>query len=341
VGAEALDGEHSGVEPVRRFAAPAPGFAAGLVPDIDPRSVDRRLDLRGFDLCSCYTALAARTALDGAGIKPRPAAAAKMGMVLGIATGPGQGEAEHLRATFEGGFELSSVGAFPYVVPNEAAGNVARALMLKGHSTVLAAGPGAGLAALISAAVAVEQGHGETILAAAADELTERSAADGYALGLWGPGTGVIPGEGAAALVVESEESATGRGAPILAEVLGCAMTTDPADPGTGDRLAALARALELAVERAGVDLREVDLVVTGGAGSDGISAEKLAVERVFRSQLQPFSLAGRIGYAEAALPLINLGYQLVRTEPGKVLAAAFAGPEGFASALILRAGSG
>jgi 3-oxoacyl-[acyl-carrier-protein] synthase II len=341
VGADQLDGERSGIAPVARFAAPDPGFVAGLVPDIDPRSVDRRLDLRGFDPCSRYTALAARTALDRAGLKPRPSAAAGMGMVLGIATGPGQGEAEHVRATFEGGFELSSVGAFPYIVPNEAAGNVARALMLKGHSTVLAGGPGAGLAAVISAAVAVEQGHGETILAAAADELTERSAADGYALGLWGPGTNVVPGEGAAALVVEGARAAAERGATILAQVLGCAMTTDPAEPCVGDRLAALARALEEAVARAGIDPREVDQVVAGGAGTGGVAAEELAIERVFRNRLRPYSLAGRIGYAEAALPLINLGYRLQRAEPGSVLAAAFASPEGFASALILRVQGG
>ncbi|HUT79454.1 MAG TPA: beta-ketoacyl-[acyl-carrier-protein] synthase family protein, partial [Polyangia bacterium] len=149
-----LDGA-GGIAPVERLPVPVEPYPAGLVPDIDPRRVDRRLDLRGFDRCSIYAALAAREAIGAAGIDARPTTLARIGLVLGVASGPGQGEDEHLRATFEGAFELQSLGAFPYVVPNEVAGNVARALMLRGHNTVLATGRGAGLAALASATLAV------------------------------------------------------------------------------------------------------------------------------------------------------------------------------------------
>jgi 3-oxoacyl-[acyl-carrier-protein] synthase II len=340
VGAEPLAGDRVGVGQVSRFPVPAAGFEAGLVPEIDPRQVDRRLDLRGLDRCSRYTALATRTALQHAGLRPRPSAAAKMGLVLGIATGPGQGEAEHLQTTFENRFELSSVGAFPYVVPNEVAGNVARALMLKGHSTVVATGAGAGLASLISAAVAVEQDHSEMVIAAAADELTERSAADGHKLGLWGPGTEVVPGEGAAAMVVEQPDAASERGAEALAQVLGYAMATDPTRPCDGDRLGVLARALEEAIDRSGIDPRQVEAVAGGCPAVDGARAEEVALKRIFRRPLRPFSLVGRIGCAEAALPLVNLAFLLGGAEPGAVLAAVSTSAEGFAQALIVRAGS-
>ena len=210
-------------------------FLGGLVPHIDSREIDRRLDLKGMDLCSRYATLAARRALDEAGIKPRPKIMEQVGLILGIATGPGQGENDHLRAIFESNFELRRLGAFPYVVPNEVAGHVARSLMLKGHSTVLAAGPGAGLTATISAITALEQGHVDTVLAAASDELTERSVSDGHKVGFWGPSTAATPGEGAAVLVLERRNTAEKRGGKILAQVLGCARITDCSGPRSGD----------------------------------------------------------------------------------------------------------
>lgn len=337
LGLDPLEGGRSGLAAVERFVPPEPGFHAGLVPEIDHRAVDRRLDLRGLDLCSCYTALSVRTAMEQAGVRPRPAAAETTGLVVGLATGPGQGENDHLHATFESGFELPSVGAFPYVVPNEVAGNVARLLMLKGHSTVLASGAGAGLAAAVSSVIAVEQGRCPAILAAAADELTARSAADGHKLGLWGPGTDVVPGEGAAALMIEPLAEARGRGAAVLAEVLGYAMATDPADPRRGDPLAALARVLEGALVRSGVSPSEVTAVAASGVGKEAQRAERTAIERVFRRALEPFTLATRIGVPEAALSLINTLYLVSTSEPGAVIAAAQASPEGLATALILR----
>jgi 3-oxoacyl-(acyl-carrier-protein) synthase len=311
-----------------------------LVPEIDSRQVDRRLDLRGLDLCSRFTALAVRTAMARAGIRPRPSAAEHTGLVVGLATGPGQGENDHLRATFESGFELKSVGAFPYVVPNEVAGNVARALMLKGHSTVLATGVGAGLAAAVSTAIAIEQGRCSAVVAAAADELTERSAADGHVLGLFGPGTGVDPGEGAAALMIEPTAAARSRGAEIIAEVIGYAMATDTAEPCSGDRLAAIARALEGAIARAGIDRTELAAVATGGCGADDAGLEQTAIERVLRTGIEPFSLASRIGSPEAALSLINLACLISRAEPGAVIGAVQSSREGLACALILRVAS-
>jgi 3-oxoacyl-(acyl-carrier-protein) synthase len=325
------------VAEVERFAVPEPGFRAGLVPEIDARRVDRRLDLRGFDLCSRYTALAVRTAMEQAGIRPRPSTAERTGLVVGLATGPGQGESDHLRATFESDFELPSVGAFPYVVPNEVAGNVARVLMLKGHSTVLATGVGAGLAAAVSSVIAIEQGRCEAILAAAADELTERSAADGHKLGLWGQGRGAVPGEGAVALMLEPLAAARERGAAVIAEVLGLAMATDPVEPRTGDKLGVIARSLEEAIGRAGIDPAEVATVAIGENGANGSKAEKTAIERVFRREIAPFTLAPRIGAPEASLSLINLAYLLSRSEPGTAIAAVQSSNEGFASALIVR----
>jgi len=330
-GVGALGDGPSGIAPADRVPVPVEPFPAGLVPGIDPRKVDRRLDLRGFDRCSLFAALAAREALGAAGIDPRPAAMSAVGLVLGIATGPGQGEDDHLRATFAGGFELGSVGAFPYVVPNEVAGNVARALMMKGHNTVVATGRGAGLPALAAAALAVSLGHCGTVLACGADELTERGLTDGFRTGLCGPGTGIDPAEGAAAVVIERLESARKRDATVLATVIGLGLASDCAEPrvSTGD--AALERALAQGLERAGIPAAEISLIAPGGGG------EAAAARRIVGNAVEIVDLEPRLGLAEAALPLCNLARALQVAGPGRVIAALSLSREGLACAAILR----
>jgi 3-oxoacyl-(acyl-carrier-protein) synthase len=336
------DTDRTGVAPIKRFAVPVEPFPAGLVPRIDSREVDRRLDLKGFDLCSSYATLAARTCLAHAGIHPRPQITAQIGLVLGLAAGPSQGEAEHLGAVFNHGFALSSLGAFPYVVPNEVAGNTSRALLLKGHSTVLAAGPGAGLAALISAAIAVDQGHAHQVIALAADELSERTAADGYKVGNWGPGTEVIPGEGAAALLLEQQSSARARSAPILAEVLGSAMATDATSPRGTSGPDALGRAASQALAQAQVRPDQVSHFTLGGHGA---ATDALAIQALTSliGDLPPpeLQLAERLGFAEASLSLFELIAVLYSAEEGSITLAGFLSAEGLASALVLRTTAG
>jgi 3-oxoacyl-[acyl-carrier-protein] synthase II len=320
-----------------RMPPPVKPFLAGCVPQIDPKQVDRRLDLKGMDLCSQYATMAARSALGSAGIKLRPSEVAKVGMILGLATGPTQGESDHLNAVFESDFDIARLGAFPYVVPNEVAGHVARALMLRGHNTVITAGQGSGLAAVVSAAIAVEQGHASTVIAAGADELTERTVTDGYRVGLWGPGTEVTPGEGAAALTIESARKAEERNAPVLAEIAGYGLTVDSGDPRSTSG-ESLARAVITALDRANARPEEIRAIATGRRGAAEDALELSAIDQVFGNRpLSAVSLAPRIGFAEATLPLFNLAYLMSTCEPGSLIAAVFLAPQGFASAVVLR----
>jgi 3-oxoacyl-[acyl-carrier-protein] synthase II len=262
---------------------------------------------------------------------------AEVGLVTGLATGPSTGEAEHLRRVFQNGLELDSLGAFPYVVPNSVSGNVARSMMLKGHNTVLSCGWGAGLVALVSAVMAVELGHSDAICALAADELTSRTVADGYITGLWGPGTGVVPGEGAAALMIERQEAAQERKAPLLAQVLGYGLATDADSPRTGGE-GALVRALTGAIARAGVGVDRIAAVATGGGGTAGDTLEQLVLKQIFGShQPRIVSLADRLGCAEATLPLFNLSTLIATENPGAILAATFLTPEGCGGAVIVQ----
>jgi len=79
--------------------------------------------------------------------------------------------------------------------------------------------------------------------------------------------SGLVLGEGAGILVLESWERARGRGATILAELAGYGATAD-AGHITQPGVDAPARAIALALEQAGVQPADVDYVNAHGTGT-------------------------------------------------------------------------
>ena len=80
---------------------------------------------------------------------------------------------------------------------------------------------------------------------------------------------GFVFGEGAGVLVIESAAHATGRGAPILAEIIGAALTSDAyhiSAPEPSGRGAAMA--MTNALRQAGVAPDEVDYIVAHGTST-------------------------------------------------------------------------
>lgn len=100
---------------------------------------------------------------------------------------------------------------------------------------------------------------------------------------------GFVLGEGAAALVVETEEHAKARGARIYAELLGGAVTSDAhhitaPDPGGS----AAARAMITAIQNAGADLKDVAHINAHATSTPvGDIAEYNALRLVFGDLLE------------------------------------------------------
>jgi 3-oxoacyl-[acyl-carrier-protein] synthase II len=95
---------------------------------------------------------------------------------------------------------------------------------------------------------------------------------------------GLIMGEGAAVLVLETEEHARARGAEIYGEIAGYGATADanhitaPCEDGAGS-----AMAIQLALEDAGIDATEIDYVNAHGTGTIlNDEAETRAIKSVF-----------------------------------------------------------
>jgi act minimal PKS chain-length factor (CLF/KS beta) len=78
---------------------------------------------------------------------------------------------------------------------------------------------------------------------------------------------GYVPGEGGAILVLEDAAAARARGVhQVYGEIAGHASTFDP-PPGSGGP-SGLRRAIEIALDDAGAQPQDVDLVVADGAGN-------------------------------------------------------------------------
>lgn len=123
--------------------------------------------------------------------------------------------------------------------------------------------------------------------------------------------TGMVPGEGAATIILESLESAQARGANIYGEVLGfgSSQVTDSQLRGKNDK--ALAGAMKAALADASIEPAKVGHINAHGlATTAGDVAEAQAIASVFQSHRVPVtalkSYFGNLGAASGVVELIG-----------------------------------
>jgi 3-oxoacyl-[acyl-carrier-protein] synthase II len=122
---------------------------------------------------------------------------------------------------------------------------------------------------------------------------------------------GMVPGEGAAVLVLESMEGARARGGTIYAEVLGCGASCDShhmtAAHPQGD---GAIRAMAAALREGGLSCDEVDYISAHGTGtSTNDRVESLAVRSLFgdRARSIPMSsIKSMVGHTMGAASAIE-----------------------------------
>jgi 3-oxoacyl-[acyl-carrier-protein] synthase-1 len=131
---------------------------------------------------------------------------------------------------------------------------------------------------------------------------------------------GTVLGEGAGACVLETLEGAVAREAGILGEFLGSGSTTeasgvlDISSDGDG-----VARAIELALEDAGLTADAIGMVVAHGNGTTRSDAsEVVAFRRVFRDRIPPVTgFKWATGHTIAACGIVDLLLGLRALERG------------------------
>jgi 3-oxoacyl-[acyl-carrier-protein] synthase II len=163
---------------------------------------------------------------------------------------------------------------------------------------------GAGLDALRS-------GDVEFAVCGGADAVSRRNFTGFYRLGLIAPDRcrpfdadrrGILTGEGAGVLVLETAESAARRGARVYAEVLGYGLACDAADPLAPAR-EGIARCMRTALADAGVTPAEVDYISAHGTGTrTNDVTESQAIHDVFgAAPPRTVGLKGMLGHTMGA----------------------------------------
>ncbi|MEM1375492.1 MAG: beta-ketoacyl-[acyl-carrier-protein] synthase family protein, partial [Pseudomonadota bacterium] len=230
-----------------------------------------------YDRFTQFTLLAAREAIGQADLTFGGELAARAGVVLGTAAGGMNTWEDNYRAVYEEGKNRVHPFVVPKLMNNAAASHVSMEYNLKGPSftvsTACASSNHAmGLAfQMIRAggALAMVTGGSEAMLTFGGIKAWEglrvmsRDACRPFS----GNRNGMVQGEGAGVFVFEEYDHARARGAEILAEVTGFAMTSDAADIVMPSQQGA-GRAISGAMKDAGLAPEDIGYITAHGTGT-------------------------------------------------------------------------
>jgi 3-oxoacyl-[acyl-carrier-protein] synthase II len=278
---DALVAGKSGVGPITEFdPSRIPVRIAAEVKDFDPSSVLDRKEQRRNDRVVQFALVAARQAMDQAGLPARleGAAAEETGVIVGTGIGGIRTLADQILLMGEKGPDRMSPFLIPMAISNLASGVIAITFGPQGpnFSVVSACATGGhsiGEAwetirrgdANVMIAGGTEAGSHEAMVAgfAAMRALSTRNDEPQRASRPFDKGRdGFVIGEGAGVVVLETLEHALARGADPLAELVGYGATADashitlPAPGGYG-----AVRAIRRALEKAGLTVDDVEMV--------------------------------------------------------------------------------
>ncbi|HEV8239634.1 MAG TPA: beta-ketoacyl-[acyl-carrier-protein] synthase family protein [Thermoanaerobaculia bacterium] len=288
-----LAGE-SGIAPVTSFDTSRFKVHLGAeVRGFDAAPWCRKLRPEELGRASQMAVAAARMALADAGLAPETLDPERTGVAMGTTSGEPL-EIEQFNDTFFGAGRDALDGALATRYPcHRIPGQVAAELGFAGVNVMLPNACAAGNYAVAFARDALRGGRADVMLAGGADSFS-RITYTGFArLGAIttdccapfdGERKGMVPGEGAGVLVLETLEGARARGARIYAEVVGYGLSCDAhhmtASHPEGE---GPARAMAQALADAGLAPEDVDYISAHGTGTPtNDKLETLAVKRAF-----------------------------------------------------------
>lgn len=295
--------------------------ATGLTAEVPEKSYRRHVDpgyARRLDQLGRLVMASTRLAVRDAGLPISRATGERTGMVFGTFTGPLETVGRLTETIGTLGPHRVNPRLFPNSVMNAAAGHACLSLQLRGPLSTLATGVASGLAGLGYAADLVRRGEADAMLAVSADELTPLLHLGFDRLGLAASdrvqpyerqATGTGLGAGGVALVVESLASARRRGAPILAEVVGHAITSDAYRvAGNAPDGQAWAESFRRAIADAGLSAGDVGTVYGDARGTADLDrAEARAIDSVWRAGgVRVANLTSQTGHLHSTSALLS-----------------------------------
>ncbi len=332
-----------GVSPITKFDCE--GFSvqiAGEVKGFDPLDYASKKDIKKMDYHIQYALAASTFALDAAGLNgaDRPYSADRMGVLIGSGIGGLNMMEIHHRTLLDKGPGKVSPFFIPGLIVNEAAGWVSIKFGFKGPNSATCTACTTGSHAIGDACQIVGRGDADVMIAGGTEGVVCALAIDGFAAmralstrneeperasrPFDADRNGFILGEGAGVLVLEREETARKRGAPIVAEVVGYGMSGDahhissPPPDGNG-----AVRVMSGTLDNAQVNVDQVNYVNAHGTSTPvGDRIETKAIKDVFGDHVAKLAvsstksmtghLLGAAGGVEAGFCALGLRDQII-----------------------------
>jgi len=264
----------------------------GQVHDFDPETVFNRQQFALYDRFTQFTLLAAKEAIDQSGLVFSGDLAATSGVVLGTAGGGVGTWDENYRSVYEEGKNRVHPFVVPKLMNNAAASHVSMEFNLKGPSFTVSTACASSNHAMAQAFQMVRTGLSKTMITGGSESMLcfggikaweglrvmSKDACRPFSANR----NGMVQGEGAAIFVFEELEQAKSRGADILAEVTGFAMSSDASDIVMPSQQGA-ARAIQGALRDARLNPEDVGYINAHGTGTAANDkTECAAVAHVF-----------------------------------------------------------
>jgi len=264
----------------------------GQVKGFEPEKRFNRQQLSLFDRFTQFTIVAAREAVAQSGLEFRGELAARAGVVLGNSGGGMTTLDENYRTVYEDGKNRVHPFVVPKLMNNAAASHLSMEFNLMGPSFTVSTACASSNHAMAQAFQMVHGGMTPVMITGGSESMLcfggvkaweglrvmSRDGCRPFSANR----NGMVQGEGAGIFIFEEYEHARRRGAEIMAEVAGFAMTSDASDIVMPSKQGA-ARAISGAMADARVNPEEVGYINAHGTGTAANDkTESAAVADVF-----------------------------------------------------------
>lgn len=275
---QAMKAGHCGIGPlefrdVDRLSIKIGGQVVGF----ETEGLFNRQQMALYDRFTQFTLMAAKEAIDQAGIVFSGELAAKSGVVLGTAGGGVSTWDDNYRSVYEDGKNRVHPFVVPKLMNNAAASHVSMEYNLKGPSFTVSTACASSNHAMAQAFAMVQSGMAPAMVTGGSESMLcfggvkaweglrvmSKDACRPFSLGR----NGMVQGEGAGIFVFEEYEHAKKRGAEILCEVIGYAMSSDASDIVMPSKQGA-ERAISGALRNAKLTPDEVGYINAHGTGT-------------------------------------------------------------------------
>lgn len=249
----------------------------GQVHGFETEGLFNRQQMALYDRFTQFALQAARQAVAQSGLEFSGELAAKSGVILGTSGGGMQTLDENYRTVYEDGKNRVHPFVVPKLMNNAAASHVSMEFNLKGPSFTVATACASSNHAMSQAFQMVRSGMAPVMVSGGSESMLcfggvkawegLRVMSKDGCRPFSANRNGMVQGEGAGVFVFEEYEHAKARGAEILAEVAGFAMSSDASDIVMPSKQGA-ARAIKGALTDGQINPEEVGYINAHGTGT-------------------------------------------------------------------------